>query len=112
MDALLPKIEHPLSRLEKPETMSVRGISRAGHRSIDGNKIGVQHRLIMSPLRKDLDPKLPITSIPEGVEVTQAMDPKKPTLPVFGKNIHFTNQMFSENEPPIFFGHTKRIVWC
>jgi len=83
---MLPRIEHPLSRLENPEKISVRGMSRASYRS--GDALGARHSTrpnAMSPQRKDLNPKMPMTSIPEGVQVVQASDPDKTTLPIFGK---------------------------
>jgi len=84
----LPRIEHPLSRLENPDNISVRGVSRASFRQGDAvAEKGVRnHRpATMSPRRKDLDPKMPIQAIPEGVQVVHSTDPEKTTLPVFGK---------------------------
>lgn len=85
---VLPRIEHPLSRLQNPEKISIRGVSRASNRSNDfaGEKsYRVASRAgLMSPKRKDLEPKMPIEVIPEGVEVVHSSDPNKPTLPVFG----------------------------
>ncbi|XP_076819252.1 EF-hand calcium-binding domain-containing protein 6-like isoform X2 [Clavelina lepadiformis] len=84
---VLPRIEHPLSRLENPEKISIRGMSRASNRSgeVPARKT---HRFSkteeMSPRRKDLSPKMPIEAIPEGVQVVHSRDPSKPTLPIFG----------------------------
>uniref|UniRef100_H2XT14 EF-hand domain-containing protein n=2 Tax=Ciona intestinalis TaxID=7719 RepID=H2XT14_CIOIN len=81
---MLPRIEHPLSRLENPGNMSVRGVTRGSSRAGDVPKPHRLSRDAMSPRRKDLDPKMPIDSIPEGIEVVHSKDPNKPTLPVFG----------------------------
>ena len=97
---LLPRIEHPLSRLENPEKISVRGMSRASYRSVEDP--GPRHTSrpnVMSPQRKDLNPKMPITSIPEGVQVVQASDPDKTTLPIFGKLACFVH-----SQPSFEFG--------
>ena len=86
----LPRIEHPLSRLENPEKISVRGMSRASMRSggeIEVQKIKSSRSITMSPKRKDLDPKMPMESIPEGVQVIQSSDPNKTTLPIFGESL-------------------------
>lgn len=85
---VLPRIEHPLSRLENPGKMSVRGMSRASVRSGGGPQIQAQktsRSITMSPQRKDLNPKMPMESIPEGVQVIQSADPNKTTLPIFGE---------------------------
>ena len=90
---VLPRIEHPLSRLENPDKISVRGTSRASYRS--GEAPGANPRKssrpnAMSPQRKDLSPKMPMAVIPEGVQVVQSTDPDKTTLPIFGKFIEWS----------------------
>ena len=94
---MLPRIEHPLSRLENPEKISVRGLSRASGRSGEAAGVKMQKNPsrshAMSPKRKDLNPKMPMTSIPEGVQVVQASDPDKTTLPIFGEFLLKVNNL-------------------
>uniref|UniRef100_A0AAZ3R2H3 EF-hand domain-containing protein n=2 Tax=Oncorhynchus tshawytscha TaxID=74940 RepID=A0AAZ3R2H3_ONCTS len=100
----LPAIQHPLSRLIDPETLSLRGYSR--------NYAGSDE--VVPPLLRDVDldfvfrgqntrratgypydkapPKqssfsLVSQPIPEGVEVSVALDPVKPRLPIFGQRV-------------------------
>ena len=91
---VLPRIEHPLSRLSNPEKISVRGMSRASYRFgqvLPVKEVKTSRSNLMSPQRKDLNPKMPMDSIPEGVQVIQSSDPNKTTLPIFGeiKNIYY-----------------------
>ncbi|XP_078418371.1 EF-hand calcium-binding domain-containing protein 6 [Cetorhinus maximus] len=98
----LQHIQHPLSRLGDPETISVRGFSRASDKPLADPPL-VPDRPALSdrsrgkePMdsphsgrRKELEPnRTPRGSlhhIPEGVEVTFGTDPDKPRLPIFGQ---------------------------
>jgi len=66
----LPKIQHPLSRLEDPDKISIRGISRASGRSSKLNIEGDLH-----PIEEQ--------KIPDGIETVPA-SPNQPALPIFG----------------------------
>ncbi|OWF42398.1 EF-hand calcium-binding domain-containing protein 6-like isoform X2 [Mizuhopecten yessoensis] len=99
----LPQIEHPLSRMENPEHLGVRGVSRAGDRPGSHPNFGMSSRPLANentyPTRKSMSaleresrrgsrmamsyPNYNATAIPEGVEVTYG-DPNKTRLPVFG----------------------------
>nr|XP_039247423.1 EF-hand calcium-binding domain-containing protein 6-like [Styela clava] len=98
---MLPRIEHPLSRLGNPDTMSVRGISRSGsrneneavqdtssqrgmvvRRSAQSRNGSAAHKKVFSPV--------PLDAIPEGVKIQAATDQTKPRLPVFGSNRNFS----------------------
>ncbi|KAE8629793.1 hypothetical protein XENTR_v10000593 [Xenopus tropicalis] len=86
--AKLPVIEHPLSRLGDPDTLSLRGVSRAG--SAQPEEEGLwptkppktassnysDKRSQFSPLNHN---------IPAGVQVTVASDENKTRLPIFGQ---------------------------
>ncbi|KAM9330416.1 EF-hand calcium-binding domain-containing protein 6-like [Gastrophryne carolinensis] len=84
----LPVIEHPLSRLGDPDTLSLRGVSRAGaakheeeegqhsRRNLHTASTSYSDRRLLTPLRHD---------IPSGVEVTLAADQTKTRLPIFGQ---------------------------
>ncbi|XP_078252932.1 EF-hand calcium-binding domain-containing protein 6 [Rhinoraja longicauda] len=74
----LQHIPHPLSRLGEPDTITVRGFSRAGA----GDKPDTEPRQGQGSRRgcQDL-----LQHIPEGVEVTFGTDPGRPRLPVFGQ---------------------------
>ncbi|XP_044146300.1 EF-hand calcium-binding domain-containing protein 6-like isoform X1 [Bufo gargarizans] len=84
----LPIIEHPLSRLGDPETLSLRGFSRADmayHRE----EVPETRRNIHTALSSYRDRSLPLTPlkhhIPEGVQVNIATDQNKTRLPIFGQ---------------------------
>jgi len=99
----LPHIEHPLSRMENPGNMDVRGVSRIGDRP--GSHPSVHsarplaneqiytsrktHSALGSASRRGSKMAMSYPApanqpIPEGVEVTFG-DPMKTRLPVFGK---------------------------
>lgn len=79
----LPKIEHPLSRLDHPDQISVRGLSRASGRS---SLFSVPLPENASIKLKDFPtaPKQNDITIPEGVKTVQASHPENPVLPIFG----------------------------
>ncbi|XP_073498707.1 EF-hand calcium-binding domain-containing protein 6-like isoform X2 [Phyllobates terribilis] len=83
----LPIIEHPLSRLGDPETLSLRGFSRADvahHRE----KVPQTRRSIHTVLSSYRDRSLPLTPLKPhipGVQVTIANDQNKTRLPIFGQ---------------------------
>ncbi|KAL9978672.1 hypothetical protein ACROYT_G016217 [Oculina patagonica] len=103
----LPAIPHPLSRMDDPTNLNVRGLSR------DGSRVASRQSLTFGQDfdRGKLNALRPITAdqvpwrltrssngfggqhsprnngfagIPEGVEVKLADDPRKPTIPIFG----------------------------
>ena len=105
----LPAIPHPLSRMEDPTNLNVRGLSR------DGSRVASRQSLTFAQDfdRGKLNALRPITAdqvpwrltrssngfggqhsprnngfagIPEGVEVKRAEDPNKPSIPIFGKS--------------------------
>lgn len=103
----LPQIAHPLSRMENPGNMDIRGMSRASDRPtsqpIGGrplanenvytgrkssssygrdSRLGVRQQ--MTPMQQDV--------IPEGCEVTQG-DPSKTRLPLFGSRAGIGSRM-------------------
>lgn len=101
---MLPRIEHPLSRLGSPQNMSIRGVSRTGSRADaefknETNPGIVLRRSVQSKSglegmrKKDVFSPLPLEAIPEGVKVAHATDQTKPRLPVFG-----TSRSFSRGE--------------
>lgn len=104
----LPAIPHPLSRMEDPTNLNVRGLSRDGSRVASrqsltfGQEFDRQKLNALRPITADQVPwRLTRSSngiggqhsprykgfagIPEGVEVKIAEDPSKPTIPIFGK---------------------------
>lgn len=103
LGVVLPQIEHPLSRMENPEHLGVRGVSRAGDRPGSHPALGMSSRPLANentyPTRKSVSalgresrrgsrmsmsyPNYNTQPIPEGVEVTYG-DPNKTRLPVFG----------------------------
>ncbi|KAM9528261.1 EF-hand calcium-binding domain-containing protein 6 isoform 5-T5 [Salvelinus alpinus] len=100
----LPAIQHPLSRLRDPETLSLRGYSRdyAGSDEVvppllrDGGLDfvfrGQNTRRTTGYPYDNSPPKqsrfsLVSQPIPEGVEVSVALDPVKPRLPIFGQRV-------------------------
>lgn len=103
----LPAIPHPLSRMDDPTNLNVRGLSR------DGSRVASRQSLTFAQDfdRGKLNALRPITAdqvpwrltrssngfggqhsprnngfagIPEGVEVKRAEDPNKPSIPIFG----------------------------
>ena len=105
----LPAIPHPLSRMDDPTNLNVRGLSR------DGSRVASRQSLTFAQDfdRGKLNALRPITAdqvpwrltrssngfggqhsprnngfagIPEGVEVKRAEDPNKPSIPIFGKS--------------------------
>lgn len=99
---MLPRIEHPLSRLGNPDEILIRGVSRAGGRissRIDNveekggatRRRSAQMRSGSAPSRKPEDaPAVPLETIPEGIKIASASDPTRPRLPVFGNNRVFS----------------------
>lgn len=87
----LPKIEHPLSRLDNPDHISVRGVSRASDRSSTASS-----SLFSLPVREDASIKLKdfpaivedepaAVKVPDGVQtVPAAANAANPPLPIFG----------------------------
>ncbi|XP_069055700.1 EF-hand calcium-binding domain-containing protein 6-like [Pleurodeles waltl] len=86
----LPAIQHSLSRLGDPETLSLRGFSRAGGEPPEVPPVipskHTEHSSSSSSSGKDRGMKLaPLQhQIPEGVQVA-TVDPSKPRLPLFGQ---------------------------
>lgn len=103
----LPAIPHPLSRMEDPTNLNVRGLSREGSRVASrqsltfGQDLDRQKLNVLRPITADQVPyrltrssngfggqRSPrydgFSGIPEGVEVKFAEDPNKPTIPIFG----------------------------
>ncbi|XP_029442190.1 EF-hand calcium-binding domain-containing protein 6-like [Rhinatrema bivittatum] len=77
----LPRIQHPLSLLGDPDTISVRGFSRA-QGELQSN------RAPSTPEKGDLAPILaPLQQqhIPEGMQVIVSANPSKMRLPIFGQ---------------------------
>eukprot|EP00061_Rhincodon_typus_P004497 g22742.t1 len=96
----LQYVQHPLSRLGDPETISVRGFSRTGDKTSadpfpgpdrpaptdrNGGKEPVDspHCGRSKELQPARVPRESLGHIPEGVEVTFGTDPEKPRLPIF-----------------------------
>ncbi|XP_056416023.1 EF-hand calcium-binding domain-containing protein 6-like isoform X2 [Hyla sarda] len=82
----LPMIEHPLSRLGDPETLSLRGFSRAdvaNHRDKEASQTRRSIQTASSCRSLPLTPSK--HHIPEGVQVTIATDQNKTRLPIFGQ---------------------------
>lgn len=88
----LPIIEHPLSRLGDPETLSLRGFSRADVTHPREEEVPQSRRNIQTALSSYRDRSLPLTPlmhhIPEGVQVAIAIDQNKTRLPLFGRFKH------------------------
>ncbi|XP_075705752.1 EF-hand calcium-binding domain-containing protein 6-like [Rhinoderma darwinii] len=85
----LPIVEHPLSRLGDPETLSLRGISRADVARHRDEELPPPRRNIQTTLSSYSDRSLPLTPlrhhIPEDVLVAIATDQNKTRLPIFGQ---------------------------
>ncbi|XP_043561761.1 EF-hand calcium-binding domain-containing protein 6 [Chiloscyllium plagiosum] len=105
----LQYVQHPLSRLGDPETISVRGFSRSGDKtSADPfpgpdrpapNDRNRRREPVDSPhcgRSKELEPgggpRVSLACIPEGVQVTFGTDPDKPRLPIFGQRADLENR--------------------
>ncbi|XP_048383672.1 EF-hand calcium-binding domain-containing protein 6 [Stegostoma tigrinum] len=105
----LQYVQHPLSRLGDPETISVRGFSRTGDktsadpfpgpdRPAPTDRSGGKEPMD-SPhygRSKELQPargaRESLAHVPEGVEVTFGTDPEKPRLPIFGQRADLENR--------------------
>ncbi|XP_069487607.1 EF-hand calcium-binding domain-containing protein 6-like [Ambystoma mexicanum] len=92
----LPVIQHSLSRLGDPETLSLRGFSRAGGDPPEGPPgMGGRHTSRSSPSSSGKDRGLQLAPlqhhIPEGVQVTSA-DPAKTRLPLFGQRAEIASR--------------------
>ena len=104
--ANLPAISHPLSRLENPEKMNVRGISHCGTassqfryelekvdrlRPITADQIPWRLTKSSHGTRNSGKPNVTavpaLRTLPEGVEVKRAHDHSKPAIPIFGRYI-------------------------
>ncbi|XP_075466386.1 EF-hand calcium-binding domain-containing protein 6-like [Ascaphus truei] len=85
----LPVIEHPLSRLGDPDTLSLRGFSRAGGSPQEQEEVPWPGRALQSASStySDKNPQLsPLKHhIPQGVQVSIASDNSKARLPIFGQ---------------------------
>ncbi|XP_069123520.1 EF-hand calcium-binding domain-containing protein 6-like isoform X1 [Argopecten irradians] len=112
----LPQIEHPLSRMENPDNLGVRGVSRAGDRPGSHPNFGMSSRPLANensyPTRKSMSalgresrrgsrmamsyPNYNAAAIPEGVEVTYG-DPNKTRLPVFGNRADVMSRMGADS---------------
>ncbi|XP_068124872.1 EF-hand calcium-binding domain-containing protein 6-like [Hyperolius riggenbachi] len=81
----LPVIEHPLSRLGDPDTLSLRGVSRAGRAHHEEEPYA--RRNLQTASSSTSDRSLPLTPhhIPPRVQVTLSSDEKKARLPIFGQ---------------------------
>ncbi|MBN3301785.1 EFCB6 protein, partial [Amia calva] len=106
----LPALQHPLSRLGDPESISLRGFSTdrgstpKGNAEERGRPLAQEDRLDTlfrnqtarssrapgdrAPWPETGSP-LPTRPIPGGVEATAGADPEKPRLPVFGQRADF-----------------------
>ena len=111
----LPEIQHPLSRLGRPDNLGVQGVSRGN--TADGHRLGTRHSFSGRPLaaeegnygtvrrsmsRASRCGQMPVDSlpfrydaIPEGVAVV-AGDSTRTRLPIFGKNDFSTS--FTETD--------------
>ncbi|XP_075053076.1 EF-hand calcium-binding domain-containing protein 6-like [Mixophyes fleayi] len=84
----LPVIEHPLSRLGDPDTLSLRGFSRAGVSQHGADEDEHTRRNRQTACSSYSDRSLPLTPkhhIPQGVQVTIAPDQSQTRLPIFGQ---------------------------
>ena len=100
----LPAIPHPLSRMDDPTNLNVRGLSRDGSRVASRQSLtfGQDKLNALRPITADQVPwrltrssngfggqhsprNYGFSGIPEGVEVKLAEDPNKPSIPIFGK---------------------------
>ncbi|XP_063314192.1 EF-hand calcium-binding domain-containing protein 6-like [Pelobates fuscus] len=85
----LPVIEHPLSRLGDPDTLSLRGFSRAGSGvHLEDNEEHLReglHTASSAYSDKSLHLNSPKYHIPQGVQVTAAASSSKARLPIFGQ---------------------------
>ncbi|XP_072113230.1 EF-hand calcium-binding domain-containing protein 6 isoform X1 [Mobula birostris] len=93
----LQHIPHPLSRLGDPDTITVRGFSRAGDRppgelplrwerpAASARSCGRELRERETEARQACRGPATLQHIPEGVEVSFGTDPDRPRLPIFGQ---------------------------
>ena len=109
----LPAIQHPLSRMDDPTNLNVRGLSPDGSRAASRQSLtfGQDKFNALRPITADQVPwRLTRSSngfggqnsprnngfaamgqIPEGVEVKLAEDPSKPSIPIFGEFYLFSS---------------------
>lgn len=96
----LPQIPHPLSRMQSPGNMDIRGVSRSGDRPFSQNQTGRPlttenphaarkiytsgGRSTRQSSKRQLSKSANYEAIPEGVEVVEG-DLTKTRLPIFGK---------------------------
>ncbi|XP_030048073.1 uncharacterized protein LOC115462198 [Microcaecilia unicolor] len=76
----LPVIQHPLSLLGDPETISLRGFSRAPCETQSNRAPHTPEKCGPAPILAPLQ-----HNIPEGVQVIASADPSKTRLPIFGQ---------------------------
>ena len=82
----LPKIEHPLSRLDNPEKISVRGVSRASSRlSLGGSRAASAAPSIRSIIPETKLVTIQNNAIPQGIPTVPTPHPETPAMPIFGK---------------------------
>ncbi|XP_077333434.1 EF-hand calcium-binding domain-containing protein 6-like [Lithobates pipiens] len=83
----LPVIEHPLSRLGDPETLSLRGVSRPGDEQHEEEEELYPRRNLQTASSSYSDRSLtPLKHhVPQGVQVTLSSEPNKTRLPIFGQ---------------------------
>lgn len=120
----LPAIQHPLSRMDDPTNLNVRGLSRDGSRAASRQSLtfGQDKFNALRPITADQVPwRLTRSSngfggqnsprhnsfaalgqIPEGVEVKLAEDPSKPSIPIFGECVDF----------PFTFYQQSGLIYC
>nr|XP_033799338.1 EF-hand calcium-binding domain-containing protein 6-like [Geotrypetes seraphini] len=76
----LPVIQHPLSLLGDPETISLRGFSRAPSDTQSNRAPHAPEKGGLTPILAPLQ-----LHIPEGVQIVASADPSKTRLPIFGQ---------------------------
>ena len=103
----LPAIQHPLSRMDDPTNLNVRGLSRDGSRAASRQSLALAQDkfTVLRPITADQVPWrltrsanglgqihsprnnsfVGMGQIPEGVEIKRAEDPSKPSIPIFGR---------------------------
>lgn len=82
----LPKIEHPLSRLDNPERISIRGVSRASSRlSLGGGRApSVAPSVTRSIIPETKVVTVQNNAIPDGIPTVPTPHPETPAMPIFG----------------------------
>ncbi|KAM4708958.1 EF-hand calcium-binding domain-containing protein 6-like [Discoglossus pictus] len=85
----LPVIEHPLSRLGDPDTLSLRGFSRAGGTQPDEQEIPWPRKSLRTASSGYSEKSAQLAPlkhhVPPGVQVTTASHNSKTKLPIFGQ---------------------------